>query len=225
MRKIAVLTLLLVLVVVSSVYAISGRIGNGKMFLKAEVSDDEPASIEKYILVRNVNDISVKIQLVSDGNIKDFITITDKEFVLAPGQDRKANFIINVEQPGLYEGRINVYFSAFEEKGPGVVLSSQISLDVSGDGERIVFPEVPIEEIAEDTIPEDTETISEAPVETTDSGEDVTGVSVSIENRPEIKQEKKFNNASMLAFGLSFAAIILFFVLILLFNLYGSKKE
>ena len=222
------MTLLLVLVVVSSVYAISGRIGNGKMFLKAEVSDDEPASIEKYILVRNVNDISVKIQLVSDGNIKDFISIPESEFVLAPGQDKKANFVINVEQPGLYEGRINVYFSPFEEKGPGVVLSSQISLDVSGEGERIVFPEAPIEETAEDITPEDTETISEVPQEDLgsieNSGEEVTGVSVGIEKRPEIKQEKKSNNASILAFGLSFAAIILFFVLILLFNIYGRKK-
>lgn len=224
MGKINVLILLLFIVIASSVYAISGRIGNGKMFLKAEVSDDEPASIEKYILVRNVNDVSVKIQLIADGNIKDFVSIPEPEFVLAPGEDRKANFVINVEQPGVYIGRINVYFSPFEEKGPGVVLSSQISLDVSGEGERIVFPEVPIEEIVEDITPEDTEVISEVPEETTDSGEDVTGVSVSIENRPKIGEEKEFNSASMLAFGLSFAAILLFFVLILLFNL-RRKKE
>ena len=73
--------------------------------------------------------------------------------------------------------------------------------------------------------PEDTEIISETPEETTDSGEDVTGVSVGIENRPKIGDDSKTNNASILAFGLSFAAIILFFVLILLFNIYGRKKE
>ncbi|MFA4953635.1 MAG: hypothetical protein WC584_05405 [Candidatus Pacearchaeota archaeon] len=109
-----------------SVSAITGSIGNARMILYPEVNGWTTTTIEKTILVKNTNNVSVNISLKMDENSSKFIEIIDKEFVLEPNTEKKAQFIIKVKKEGKYEGKINVFFSPVEGKEAGVVLPSTI---------------------------------------------------------------------------------------------------
>ena len=109
-----------------SISAITGSIGNARMILYPEVNGWTTTTIEKTILVKNVNNVSVNISLKMDENSSKFIEIIDKEFILEPSTEKRAQFVIKVKKEGTYEGKINVFFSPSEGKEAGVVLPSTI---------------------------------------------------------------------------------------------------
>lgn len=114
--------ILIVLMNIVSVSAITGSIGNARMILRAEQGDE----IEKYVLVKNVNDVAVNIKVTAGGDLADYIDIKDKEFTLQPGDELKAQFTIKVAKAGTTESRINVQFTPVEESKNGVGLSSTV---------------------------------------------------------------------------------------------------
>ena len=118
----------LVIYLTASVYAITGSIGNARMILRVDTGD----KIEKYILVKNVNNVSLDIELTKDGELSEDIEIKDEKFSLAPGEDKKAYFTINVREPGTTESKIHVKFSP-QDKGNGVGLSSTIIVIAEGE--------------------------------------------------------------------------------------------
>jgi len=127
---------LLILNIMSSVYGITGAIGNARMVLRAKTGD----KIEKSILVRNVNDIAVDISLKASGDLEDYIEIKDKEFRLNSGEEKKAYFTINVKKEGTTESKIDVKFTPVDGSN-GVGLSSTIIViaeksNGSGDSEE-----------------------------------------------------------------------------------------
>ncbi|MFH1607764.1 MAG: hypothetical protein ABIA78_01390 [archaeon] len=124
--------LLTILLSTSSVLAVTGSIGNARMILYPEVNGLTTTTIEKTILVRNVNEEHLKVTLELDAEGKNFLEIIDNEFILKPNEEKKANFLVKVKKEGRYEGRINVFFSPIEE-GPGVVLSSTIIVSAKKD--------------------------------------------------------------------------------------------
>ncbi len=109
-----------------AVNAITGSMGNAKMILYPEVNGWFPTTIEKTILVRNINNVSINISLKADSDGEKFLEIVDREFTLQPNGEKKAEFLIKVKNEGKYEGKINVFFTPAEGKEPGVVLSSSI---------------------------------------------------------------------------------------------------
>lgn len=109
------------LMLVGQVLAITGSIGNARMILRAETGD----TIDKYILVRNVNDEALNIELEAIGDLSSDITILHDKFVLEAGTEKRAEFIIKVKNVGTTQGKINVKFSPII-KGNGVGLSSTI---------------------------------------------------------------------------------------------------
>lgn len=125
---IGVLSLVIVLMVVGEVFAITGSIGNARMILRAEKGD----KIEKYILVKNVNDVPLNIELSVSGDLEDYIDIKDKEFRLEPGKDKKAYFTIKVAKEGTTETKVNVRFAP--EEGNGVGLSSTVIVIAEDNG-------------------------------------------------------------------------------------------
>lgn len=133
---VSVFLVILLLSFVSSVYAITGSIGNARMILRPEVGD----TIDRTILVKNVNDVPLDIELSASGDLENDINIKDSEFRLEAGDERKAAFTINVKNPGTTETKINVKFSP-TDGGNGVGLSSTIivipegSSDAEDDGE------------------------------------------------------------------------------------------
>lgn len=130
-RGIFVLYVVLLLVLLSSnVFAITANIGNARMVLRANVGD----TIEKSILVKNINNDSIVINMTVSGDNEKDIKIIDNNFILSSGQEKEAKFTIKVTKSGTFEDKINVYFfSPSENKGVG--LSSNIVLIVNGSEE------------------------------------------------------------------------------------------
>lgn len=111
----------LILANLISVSAITGSIGNARMILHAEQGDE----IDKYILVKNVNDVPLDIELSASGDLADYVDIKDEKFILAAGEEKQAQFTIKVAKAGTTETRINVKFTPIGG-GNGVGLSSTI---------------------------------------------------------------------------------------------------
>jgi hypothetical protein len=123
-----------IIILSSSVYAITGSLGNARMVLYAEVGD----TIHKTILVKNVNNESINITAFASGDLEKDITLKDKSFILQPNSDKNVQFDLKVTKKGTFETKINIQFSSIEGKGAGVGLSSTIVLVASGQGETPV---------------------------------------------------------------------------------------
>jgi len=157
---------IILLVNIAFISAIGGSMGNAKMILRPEVNGFTTTTIEKSILTRNTNDIPINIRL-EIGEGEDFLELLDEEYTLEPGEEKDAEFLINVRKEGTYNGKINVFFAPIEGKEPGVVLASTIIV--------IAKKDQGYEEIEEDETEESNEEI-----------EDEDGVSVSFGgNAPE----------------------------------------
>ncbi len=113
--------LFLIIVSLSFVSSLTGSMGNARMILRMEQGEE----IEKYILVKNVNNISIEIELSPNGDLADYIKISEDNFELAPNTEKKAYFTIKAKKEGTTESKIDVKFSPVGG-GNGVGLSSTI---------------------------------------------------------------------------------------------------
>lgn len=128
-KNILFVSLLFAILCISSVFAITGSIGNARMVLRAKTGD----TIEKYVLVKNVNNVSVNIKISVSGDLEKYVKIKDEEFSLLPGEEKKAYFEIDVKKAGTTETKINVQFMQQEGKN-GVGLSSTVIVIAEGGG-------------------------------------------------------------------------------------------
>jgi len=117
----SIFVVVLMLSFVGSVYAITGSIGNARMILRPEVGE----TIDRTILVKNVNDVPLDITLSVSGDLEGDVKLIDEEFNLAAGDERKARFTIKIKNDVTTETKINVQFSPVDG-GNGVGLSSTI---------------------------------------------------------------------------------------------------
>ncbi|MFH0712099.1 MAG: hypothetical protein V1889_03240 [archaeon] len=120
-KKVAGVLCVVLLILIGSVSAITGSIGNARMILRAETGD----VIDKYILVKNVNNVSVNISLSASGDLAEYIDILDNSFVLEPDSEMRARFVVNVKKVGTTEGTIDVKFAPVDGKN-GVGLMSTV---------------------------------------------------------------------------------------------------
>ncbi len=127
MKKLLVIAVMLI-VFVSSVYALSATIGNAKMILRENVTPGQEILIDRSILVRNVNNVSVSVELTPYGDLKDSLVIGEPEFVLGPHESRDVDFNITLDQPGYYDNKIAVAFKPYPNvnESAGVGLMSNV---------------------------------------------------------------------------------------------------
>lgn len=118
---------LLILIMIGNVLAITAAIGNARMILRPEIGE----TLEKSILVKNTNNVTVDILLTASGDLKEDITIKDNNFTLEPGAEKKAYFTIEVTKSGTTESKINVQFTPVDGKN-GAGLSSTIVVITNG---------------------------------------------------------------------------------------------
>ncbi|MFA7707717.1 MAG: hypothetical protein WCX73_02100 [Candidatus Pacearchaeota archaeon] len=149
-KTLIISSLLISLILISSVLAITASIGNAKMILRAQTGD----TIEKSILVKNVNDVPVNIALTASGDLEKFIIIKDNNFTLQPKEEKDAAFTIKVTTSGTTETKINVQFTPVGEKN-GAGLSSTIM--VIATGENLTETDLKLS-IFKDKVLEDTRT-------------------------------------------------------------------
>jgi len=123
--------LLIIVGMISSVSAITGSIGNGRMILRPDVGEE----VEKYVRVINTNDVGVEIEVFASGDLAEDIEVVDDSFYLAPGEEKKAYFIIDVKKGGKTESKINIKFTP-TDGGNGVGLSSTVIVIAEGEDEE-----------------------------------------------------------------------------------------
>lgn len=145
--------------------AIRGEIGSGRVVIN-DVWEGEK-TIERTILIRNINDVPIDITLLPTEDIEDIIHLIDGEFTLEAGEERKARFDIVLDRPGEWDGRIHVYFKP--EDGNTVVLASHMIIK-SGAAEGVEIPE----EIPDET-PDGDEEIEDDEDEIEEDDNEITG--------------------------------------------------
>ena len=123
LNSLAIVIIFLVLMQ-PAVPGLTASIGNSRMVLRVAPGED----VERYILVRNVNNESVTIELFASGDLTENIELAEESFVLAAGEEKKAYFTIKSNEPGTTETKINVAFKP--EEGNGAGLSSTVILIV-----------------------------------------------------------------------------------------------
>lgn len=106
--------------------AITGSLGNSRMVLRLAPGE----SVEKSVLVKNVNSEPLDIELSASGDLADNIKIKDESFTLKAGEEKKAYFTIKAVNEGTTESKINVKFTPSEGNGVGlaatiIVISGQ----------------------------------------------------------------------------------------------------
>jgi len=202
--------LVFVMVSIANVMAITGSIGNARMILRVDQGD----VIEKYVLVRNINDVSVDVELFASGELEKYIEIRDEKFILGPGDEKKAHFTIEAGKAGTTESKVNVQFAP-SDGGNGVGLSSTVIViaeEQAGFFDRFFDDEDPSEEIVdEDTILDDD-----------------TGVDVSVGGNGDVGKDdsdKKSNNKlKNIAIGSTLMLFIMLVLLIYISNDINKKK-
>ncbi len=116
------ITSFLIVLSLSLTTAITASIGNSRMVLR--VSPGE--TIERYVLVKNVNNETVAINITALGDLEKNVNIKEKTFTLAQGEEKKAYFTIKANEEGMTETRIIIAFKP--QEGSGVGLSSTVIL-------------------------------------------------------------------------------------------------
>lgn len=135
-KKLLTLTVMLMIFLnLFLVSAITGRIGNAQTTLSPNNYPElgnvqETVIIERSILVRNTNDVIVNITLEPENSISGLLEIKDSNFLLNPGENKSAEFLVKVEKPGFYQGNINVFFTP--ENGTGVAIPSKLTVIADG---------------------------------------------------------------------------------------------
>jgi len=146
-RKKVLLGVVLVFLVFScvNVYAITGKIGNGRMIVNLEVGE----TLDRTIRVINDNSVDLNITLFASGDLADDVELIDENFILKAGEEKKARFLLKAEKAGTYTTKINVKFAPLEEGENGVGLSATIITKIYKDGE---LPEVNDEDSNADNV-------------------------------------------------------------------------
>lgn len=124
-------TLILIITLTSSVYALTITLENGRMVLRANTGD----TLEKSVGVVNINDEKINVEVSASGDLEKYINIKDKKFEMQPGERKDIRFTVKVAKEGTTESKINIKFSSQSEKN-GVALSSEIII-IAGKGEDV----------------------------------------------------------------------------------------
>ncbi len=122
-----IFSLLTITLIIGQTLAITGSIGNSRMILRLQTGEE----IEKYVLVRNVNEEPVDISLSVTGDLEKYVELQEETFTLKAGEEKKAYFTIHSPEQGTTETKINVAFTP--EEGHGVGISSTIIVIATGE--------------------------------------------------------------------------------------------
>lgn len=189
LKNILIITTVL-LFLISFVYtasAITATIGNSRMVLRLSPGE----LVEKSILVRNINNVSVEINLTATGDLADSVVLKNPSFFLAPGEEKNADFTIKATKQGMTETKVNVMFTQAE--GGGVVLSSNVIV-ISGN----------VTETGSDT---DSNSLNSTSNSSTYQN------SSSIQNKTSKSTEKDSSSGLWMSIGIPLILVIILFVL------------
>ncbi len=116
-----VVLFIIILLSICSVSALNAKIGNGKVVLYAKVGD----VIEKSVKVINDNNVTVNIELIGDGDLKDQFKFKKANFSLAPHEELDASYSLKITKEEKTTSYVNVKFTSVGEKN-GIILPASV---------------------------------------------------------------------------------------------------
>lgn len=122
-----VMLISLILLSLSFSSAITGKIGNARAIINAEVGE----TLDRTMLVINDNNVTVNIELFASGDLADDVTFLDNNFTLESGDEKRARFEVEVNKAGTTETSINVKFTEVGKKN-GVGMTSTLIIKAEG---------------------------------------------------------------------------------------------
>lgn len=132
------ITVVLVLFLAPFASAITGSIGNAKAIVTVDLKKSNV--LERTVLVRNVNNVSVTVKLEAADDLEGITDILDKEFTLEPNQEKNARFTATIPKEGTYNGNIVIFFKPPEGKGAGVALQANLIIKATGQSSSSSTP-------------------------------------------------------------------------------------
>lgn len=132
-RRISYLVLSWIICMLFSVYAVqalTASIGNSRAIVHAEVGN----VLERSILIKNVNDVDVRVTLDPAGDLENDFTFEDNNFTLSAHQDRELRYTLRVSKSGTTETKINVAFTPPEGSGVGIAATLIVVASENGEG-------------------------------------------------------------------------------------------
>lgn len=132
------------------VYSLKASIGNARAIIYINASPENPAVIHRTILVKNKNEIPIKVFIEVDEKFEKFVDIFDKEITLEPNESKHARYDLTMDRGGRFEIKFNVGFSPADPnvKENSVGLLSTLIVNSKGP---IIEDEFEEENPAEDT--------------------------------------------------------------------------
>jgi len=139
MKKVLIYIIVL-LILITGVSAITGALGNAKAILRPEVQAGQTIILDYSIIPQNPNDVPIHVILSLDEEFSDMVFLSEEDFILQPGEERKVPYTITVSDPYTHEGRIIARFNSVDGKGAGVALSSKIIIIGTEDNPEVDDP-------------------------------------------------------------------------------------
>ena len=164
MKKLLTILLILALMI-TPVYAITASLGNSRAIIDYELKKNGSNVLQREIEVNNVNDYPIKVTFEAIDGFKGITTFPTAEVILKPNTSQDVPFTVQFSQPGVIDGKINVYFIRNDGvKESPAVLRATYTVLVSGEGQPIptVTPPPTVDSNKTD-IPDQNETDAEAP--------------------------------------------------------------
>jgi hypothetical protein len=125
------LILLVVVLTLSVASAITGSLGNSRVVLRLEPGE----TVEKYVLIKNVNDIPVKINVSVGGDLEKNVKLTEKGFDLQPGEEKKVYYTIKAQNiENITETKLAIGFGS-EQGNVGLISTIVVITTKSGNAD------------------------------------------------------------------------------------------
>ena len=157
MKTRLIILVLICLLLIPSVYSLTASIGGGRAIVRVNASPEEPAILERTLLIQNKNEIAIKATVKVDEKFEKFVTVLDKEVVLQPDESKKARYVLTMDRGGSFEIKINVAFEALDPTLKENKVGISATLIVISDGPIIEDPELDGEENVQENVTEASE--------------------------------------------------------------------
>ena len=122
-----ILSLLLIIFLIANVSAITASIGSARIVLYPTTWE----SVERSILVKNVNDVPVSINISVSGDLAGNVKLNENNFRLEAGDEKKVYFTIKADKEGQTETKINIGFNP--DVGKGIGLAATVIVIAAGN--------------------------------------------------------------------------------------------
>jgi len=206
MKKILLILVFLVLII--EVFAITAAIGTARGIVRIDVEEGKTVTLDRTLKVMNRNDVDVNVGLEVSGDLIGRLDLMETEFVMSPNEEKNVRYLVRINQPGRYVGKIKVGFARADGEEAGVGTMYTLIIIAEGEGEEFVSENQDLGN--QDNLDDETGDDTEITGDVVDTPDDEDGVSVSFGNtKPPVKKQMNVDVFALVFILLLLSIIVL----------------